>query len=277
MPQLNDPEVVAAFRRTMDRLIGVSMRFQRETWRSIQLSEREGRVVKTPDYEDAKRAVMSSDIGAQSASGIQDAEGMLQAAASKSAFNSARGQIYLSADMIERALSGIDGSFCRLSRLFDPEWKDQATEYKYPAAHVAILNDCPLTVEQSQITTDQGITTKMVSLSYGLSAHDRIGVTFTPLRGPWLDPVASLTNACRAALSNMGIPDTHPVVTSWRDHKTALASGSATLSQGLIGAAVRVVEGPEVQGFWGLIAVSSQSQVEAQAHLSALEASVMLK
>jgi hypothetical protein len=142
---------------------------------------------------------------------------------------------------------------------------------------VAILNDCPLTVEQSQITTEQGITAKMVTLSYAPSAHDRIQIVFTPLRGRWLDPVVSLTNVCRAALSNMGIPDTHPVVTTWRDHKTALASGSATLSQGSIGAAVRVVEGPEVQGSWALMAISSQSQVEAQARLSALEDRVMLK
>jgi len=278
LPQLNSPEVLAEFRQTMDRVVGLSMRFQLETWRSIQLSEREGRVVKTPDYEDAKRAVMSdSFIGAQAAPGIQNAEGMLQAAASKSAFNTARGQIYLSADMIERTLSGIEGSSCRMRRLFDPEWKDQATEYKYPAAHVAILNDCPLTVEQSQITTEQGITAKMVTLSYGVSAHDRIGVTFTALRGQWLDPVASLTNAARATLAGMGIPDTHPAVMTWRDHKTAVASGSATLSQGLIGAAVRAIEGPEVQGSWTLMAVSSQSQVEAQAQLSALEDRVMLK
>ena len=179
--------------------------------------------------------------------------------------------------MIERTLSGIEGSSCRMRRLFDPEWKDQATEYKYPAAHVAILNDCPLTVEQSQITTEQGITANMVSLSYGVSAHDRIGVTFTALRGQWLDPVASLTNAARATLAGMGIPDTHPAVMTWRDHKTAVASGSATLSQGLIGAAVRAIEGPEVQGSWTLMAVSSQSQVEAQALLSALEDRVMLK
>ena len=202
LPQLNSPEVLAEVRQTMDRLVGLSMRFQLETWRSIQLSEREGRVVKTPDYEDAKRAVMSDSVmGAQSASGIQNAEGMLQAAASKSAFNTAQqGQIYLSADMIERTLSGIEGSSCRIRRLFDPEWKDQATEYKYPAAHVAILNDCPLTVEQTQITTEQGITAKMVTLSYGLSAHDRIGVTFTPSRC-WRARVA-LAQVARCEHSN---------------------------------------------------------------------------
>jgi hypothetical protein len=142
---------------------------------------------------------------------------------------------------------------------------------------VAILNDCPLTVEQPQITTEQGITAKMVTLSYALSADDHIGVAFTPLRGQWLYPVASLTNVCRTTLASIGIPNTQPVVMTWRDHKTAMASGSATLSQGLIGAAVRVIEGPELQGSWTLMAVSSKSQLEAQAHLSALEDRVMLK
>jgi hypothetical protein len=40
---------------------------------------------------------------------------------------------------------------------------------------------------------------------------------------------------------------------------------------------VRVIEGPEVQGSWTLIAISSQSQLEAQTLLDALEDRVLLK
>jgi hypothetical protein len=72
----------------------------------------------------------------------------------------------------------------------------------------------------------------------------------------------------------MGIPNTHPVVMTWRDRKTAMASGLATLSKGSIGAAVRIIEG--VQGAWTLAAISSQSQLEAQALLGALEDRVVL-
>jgi hypothetical protein len=278
LPELKSPEAVAAWRRMMDRLVGLSMKFQLETWKSLQLSEREARVVKTPEYEDAKRAVLADPLlGAQSGTAIQNAEGMFQAAATKSAFSTVRGPMYLSADMTERTLSGIEGSFCRVHRLSEPEWKDQATEYKYPAAHVNILNDCPLTVEQSQTTTEHGVSAKMVLLSYAVSAHQRIQISFTPLRGRWLDPVASLTNVARAALTGMGITDTHPVVTTWRDHRTATASGSARLSQASIGASVRVIEGPEVQGSWTLMAISSQSQLEAQTLLGALEDRILLK
>jgi hypothetical protein len=278
LPQLKSPEALAAWRRMMDQYVGLSMKFQLETWRSLQLSEREGRVVKTPEYEDAKRAVLAAPLlGAQSGPAIQNAEGMFQAAASKSAFNTVRGPMYLSSDMIERTLSGIEGSFCRVRRLSEPEWKDQATEYKYPIAHVNILNDCPLTVEQSQITTEQGITAKMVTLAYGISDHARIQIAFIPLRGRWLDPVASLTKIARSTLAAMGITETQPIVTTWRDHKTATASGSARLSQGSIGASVRVIEGAEVQGSWTLMVISSQSQLEAHALLGALEDRVVLK
>jgi hypothetical protein len=278
LPELKSPEVVAAWRRMMDQFVGLSMKFQLETWKSLQLSEREGHVVKTPEYEEAKRTVLAAPLlGAQSGPAIQNAEGMFQAAASKSAFNTVRGPMYLSADMIERTLSGIEGSFCRVRRLGEPDWKDQATEYKYPAAHVNVLNDCPLTVEQSQITTEQGITAKMVMLSYAVSAHERVQISFTPLRGRWSDPVGSLTRVARAAFSGMGITNASPLVTSWRDHKTATASGSATFSQGSIGASVRVVEGPEVQGSWTLMAINSQSQLEAQALLGALEDRIVLK
>jgi len=154
LPQLKNPEAVGAWRRTMDRFVGLSMKFQLETWKSLQLSEHEGRIVKTTEYEDAKHAVLADPLlGAQSGIAIQNAEGMFQAAATKSAFSTVRGPMYLSADMIERTLSGIEGSFCRIHRLGEPKWKDEATEYKYPAAHLNILNSCPLAVEQSQITT----------------------------------------------------------------------------------------------------------------------------
>jgi hypothetical protein len=176
--------------------------------------------------------------------------------------------------MIERTLSGIEGSFCRVRRLFEPEWKNEATEYRYPAAQVNILNDCPLSVEQSQITTEQGITTKIVALSYGISDHARIQISFMPSRGRWPNPNDSLVNIARATLAGMGIPNTHPVVMTWRDHKTAMASGLATLSKGSISAAVRVVEG--VQGSWTLAAISSQSQPDDQALLGALEDRVVL-
>jgi len=278
LPQLKSPEAVAAWQRMMDQVVGLGVKFQLETWKSLQLSERERRVVKTADYEDAKRAVLGAPLlGAQSGTAIQNAEGMFQAAASKSAFSTVRGPMYLSADMIERTLSGIEGSFCRVRRLGEPDWNDRATEYKYPAAHVNILNDCPLTVEQSQITTEQGITAKMVTLAYGISDHARIQIVFTPLRGRWLDPVVSLAKIARSTLAGMGITETQPVATTWRDHNTATASGSARLSQGSIGASVRVIEGTEVQGSWTLMAISSQSQLEAQALLGALEDRVVLK
>jgi hypothetical protein len=278
LPRLQDPEAVAAWRRMMDQFIGLSVTFQLETWKSLQLSEREGRVVKTAGYDDAKRAVLAAPlIGAQSAPAIQNAEGMLQAAASKSAFSTPGGAIYLSADMIERTLSGIEGSFCRMRRLSEPEWKDRPTEYKYPAAHVYILNDCPLAVEQSQIATEQGVTAKMVTLGYGVSNHARIQIAFTPLRGRWVDPVASLTRVARSTLRGMGITDTQPIVETWRNYRTAMASGSAKLSEGSIGASVRVIEGLEAQGNWILMAISSQSQLEAQALRGELEDRVLLK
>lgn len=277
LPQLKNPEAVAAWRRLMDQYVGLSLKFQLETWKSLQMSEREGRVVKTAEYEDAKRAVLTDTLlGPRSGTAIQNAEGMFQAAASKSAFNTVRGPMYLSADMIERTLSGIEGSFCRVRRLSEPEWKDQAIEYKYPAAHVNVLNDCPFAVEQSQVTTEQG-STKMIMLAYGVTDHSRVQIAFIPLKGRWLDPVASLIRAARSSLTAMGITEPQPIVTAWHGRQTATVSGSARLAQGSINASVRVVEGADVQGSWTLMAISSQSQLEAQALLGALEDRIVLK
>jgi len=81
----------------------------------------------------------------------------------------------------------------------------------------------------------------------------------------------------RSTLAGMGITEVQPIVATWRDHKTAMASGSARLSQGSISVSVRVIEGPEAQGSWTIMAISSQSQLEAQALLGALEDRIILK
>ena len=179
--------------------------------------------------------------------------------------------------MIEKTLSGLEGSFCRFRRLTDPEWKTNTTEYKYSAAHVRVLTECPLAIERSEIATEQGATAKMVLLTHVISKRERIGITFTPLRGRWVDSSGSLIRVAQSSLKGMGIVDAQPLSTNWRGRKTAMASGSVAVSQGSLNAAVRVVEGVEVQGTWTLVAISAQSLPEAQALLAATEERIVLE
>jgi hypothetical protein len=132
-------------------------------------------------------------------------------------------------------------------------------------------------VLRTDMTTEQGLTAKTVLLSYVVSEHERIGITYIPLRGRWIDPIGSLTRVAQSSLKGMGITDAQPLVTTWRGHQTATASGSVKASQGSVNAAVRVVEGAGVQGSWTLLAISTRSLPDAQVLLTALEEKSVLE
>lgn len=277
-PETKSPAVIAAWRQEMDKLLGLSLRFQLETWKSIQQSQREGRVSKTPDYEQAKQAVMSSRIpGVQPGRAVDEAERMFVAVANKAPYSSANGPIYLTEETVEKALSGFEGAFCRVRRLMDPKWSAVKAEFKYPAARLKIIAECPLAVEYEELTTEQGIKVKTTSLTYVASESEYALLAFVPLKGRWADPNGALTRSIQASFKHLGVTEARPVLTVWRGRNTATASSSIKTSQGTMNVVGRVIEGTAVQGFWTLTAMSTQSPADAHVLLESVEKSLALE
>jgi hypothetical protein len=268
---------MAAFRKALDLDVGSSIQFQREVWKSIESSQRAGKVTKTPEYEQAKSAMLSTGISPkESLSGIDEAERMFVAVANKTVYQSKSGPMYLNEDRVQKVLSGLESTVCRLRRLTDPEWSTKKQEFRYPNARLKMLSECPLPIEVAEVTAENGVKVKMVTLSVTISENELAMVSYTPLARKLPDPDGSLIRAANISLRNFGIQGARPLVLEWRGMKAASASASFKLPTGSINAAVRVVEGKKAPGMWTLLGGSQESLPNAESALAELEQNIML-
>jgi hypothetical protein len=268
---------ITALGKMLDSDMGSAMKFQREVWKSIELSQRAGQVTKTPEYEQARSGVLSAGAAPkESLTGIDEAERMFVAVANKTVYQSKQGPRYLNEEDVQKVLSGLESTVCRLRRLTNPDWDSKKQEFHYPKASLKILSECPVPIEFEEVTTENGVKVKMATLSAHVSENEYIAISFTPLTSKWTDPNSSLIRAAHTSLSSFGINGARPLVSEWRGMKASSASGSLKLPTGSINAAVRVVEGKKVPGFWALLAGSQASLVDAQSALAEAEKHIVL-
>jgi hypothetical protein len=275
-PQIReDPETRNAFVRLIDRSIAVGVRFQRESWASMQESLKAGRVVKTPDYMAAKVAALNvsplREFKQQAQRAADNAEGMIRAAAEGKPFHTPRGPMYITPELVDQVLAGLDGSVARFGLLTNPVWAPSVNEYRYPDAHVAILLSIPFSVEKKTLTVENRRTAEATTLTNRLNETDYVGVTFSDRGGVWLDPDGAVIRTARATLKGVGAESPSVLSSPWRGHRSAFGSGRAQTSEGVLFISTRVVEMPQVQGALIFIAVTATSRVDAEAMREELE------
>jgi hypothetical protein len=266
-------------RKFLERAGGQALIFQRESWESIKSSLQAGRVIKSPGYETAKSTVLSSSTAAlareQVATGIKNAEGLIDAAATGKPFVTARGTFYVTDELVSQTIAGLEASFCRFQQLADPTWNRKVEERKYVDVHVRILSDCPFRREFHDIAVD-GKKVRVSELAYAISDKDQLGVTFAAVEGQFSSPEQSVARIAQAALRGMGIIEAKPMTSRWRGRVSSEAVGTMASSQGTIYASVRVIEAREHLGAWTFMSLSLQSLVDANARRESLEASTQL-
>ena len=272
----SNPEV----KKFLERAGVQALIFQRETWESIKLSLQAGRVIKSPDYESAKANVLSSSMAAlareQVATGIKNAEGFIDAAATGKPFVTPRGTLYVTDELVSKTIAGIDASFCRIKQLSNSTWNPHVEERKYADVHVRILSDCPFRREFRDLSVESGKKARMTMLFYAISEKDQLAVSFAAVEGQFAAPEVSVAQIARTALSGMGIVNIQPITSRWRGRVSSEASGTTTSSQGSVYASVRVIEAREHFGAWTFMAVSLRSLVDANTRRDSLEASTQL-
>ena len=186
------PTTIATLVSYLDHSSAVALRFQRATWSSIKLTLAAKRIVKTPDYEMTKAEVLSasgvSQYRAGAERGVRNADVMLEAAATGRSMNGPNGPFYVTEEMVESVLAGLDGSLYRFRKLSNPTWSTQAQEYSFPKEHVRILWDGPFTRETQTTTLEGGKSVPITLLSFRISEHEHVAVGFMRFQGRWLDP-----------------------------------------------------------------------------------------
>lgn len=277
----NDSKSRAAFLKMMEGPTAGAFVFQRETWGSIKESLSAKRVVKTQGYEAAKNAVLSSsslpEFQEPMRRSIASAESMIRSAAEGKAVQSPRGTFYITPEMVDQVMSGLDASVRRARILMNPEWKAEANEVIYRPAHVSIISVVPFAMEYQNIRTENGRDAKIVLLKSRLDEGNFVGVAFAYYGVAWSDPEGAVVRAAKATLSSVGAtPIGVPVAGRWRGKRSATAQGRAQFSEGVVYMSARVVELPEHTGALILTSTSDKSKLDADILLDDLEQSMQL-
>lgn len=155
--------------------------FQQVTWESARLSYFNKMIEKTNDYEELKdrlNAQGSNYFSPQSI--IEHSSKIILAAATRNPLDLGNGKFYITPELIEENLIGIQGSFERLKMLMTPLWKNEYKEYILPKLSVSLLslyapdqyhemishNDESINIYIAQLNTDKDTTYEIGSVDY---------------------------------------------------------------------------------------------------------------
>lgn len=241
--------------------------FLRESWVSARASLRARKIVRTPAYIEAKEKALaaSENPGYQKSmlESIAGAERLLAAAATGTPVSTPDGKYYVTEDVAEKVLSGIEASEFRFARLIKPQWDAQSREFRYPAAHVSVLSPEPFVMEQKSVQNAAGRTANMVFLSRTLNQSSYLNIAFSTAGGAFTDPNKSLISIATAALTGAGVTGRPPAALTWHGRNSATGAGIARTSEGDIYVAVRVVEIRELNAVVQLLVATNLSTAEA--------------
>jgi len=276
----SDPKALEIIFTAVEESSIIALQFQREAWVSMKMSLAARKVVRTPNYEAVKTSVLKlgsiSNSVKQIETNVRNAEAMIEAAAFGKPMAGPRGNFYVTEELVEQVLLGLDGSFFRFRRLANPVWSYKVNEYPFPDLHIRILWDSPFRKEISDMVVEGGRSVKVVMLDNRLSEKDQVGIGFIDMKGRWADPEKAATRTALFSLKAMGISEAKPVTYRWRNRVSAEVSGTAMTSDGPINASVRIVEAPEYGGFWQILGISTGSLIEAVDLREILEKSIQI-
>ena len=242
--------------------------YMTESWLSAKGSLSAKRIVMTEGYFAARKAALnaSTNPGYQSKIGesIASGERLIAAAAHGTPIDTPGGRTYITSDLIDRVLSGINASEFRVAKLVAPSWDARSIEFGYPEAHVSVLAQSPFILERKRIKVFEGREVEMVMLSRPVSMSSYQMIAYSGAGGDLSDPSKSAISVARAGITGAGATAiTHVASVDWRGRTSATAMGSAKTSEGEFFVAIRVVAVPELKGFIQFMVVTDLFGAEA--------------
>ena len=210
----------------------------------------------------------------QTQQSIRNAEKMIRAAATKSPFQSTRGTFYITHELVDRVLAGLDGSFSRANQLINPRWGQALQEYKYPEAHVAILSSTPFSVEKKTISAHGGRSVEMTMLTNTVDDNSMVLMSFYST--PKTVDGDSILRIAKSTIAGSGASPSGAYSTNWREKTSALSSGVGNNSDGEFFVSTRVVLLKDIQAILSFMAVSAISRSEAEFLREQLEQSTQI-
>lgn len=155
--------------------------FQQVTWESARLSYFSQSIDKTKNYDELKQLLSSQGSNYFSAQSIiEHSSKIILAAATRHALDLGNGKFYITPELIDENLIGIQGSFERLKLLMTPQWNNEFKEYILPRLNASLLslyapdqyheaishNDESIDIYIAQLNTDKDTTYEIGSVDY---------------------------------------------------------------------------------------------------------------
>ncbi|WP_346892385.1 hypothetical protein [uncultured Roseibium sp.] len=260
----------AAYLRFLKKALTSGLKYQREAWHSVKATMNAGRVVKTPGYEAAKAETLSAFDGTGSkqkaAAAVANGERMLAAVAKGLPIESPDGPAYITPELVDQVLAGMDGSLARAARLMNPVWEDKLVEHVFPDVHVKILWDGEFIKDIRHQTAADGGRIDVTTLLHQFSEDETISVVFLDHGRKLTDPEADTMKVARSALTGMGVDElTFLTGSKWRERHSAWGMGTGTVDGMPMAASARAVDLEEYNGVLLVIGMNfGSSPLEAQ-------------
>lgn len=245
---------IAKLKSVFDAIAGAGLNFQRETWRSAVLSARAGKVTHTKDYFAAQRRVRELKVSglpvATAEQAAANGDRVLLAAATKSPLRSGAKTFYITEDLAQRVIAGLDGALARVARLANPQWSDTSgvKETRYDDLGIAMLTNEPFVRKEHKLALAAGQTTQQVILTRTLSA-DRVillavsGVASSKFQA---NVDADLVGAAAAAFRAMGGRSTGPAAyQTFQGRHSVSENGAAVVAGKTMFASLRAIFRPK--------------------------------
>ena len=270
--------VRARFSELLNEQVGEALEFQKETWASTKLSLDNGRVTKTPGYPQAKAQVIANKYvtDADRKRNVKNAEDLMIAAANKTPINSARGQLFITPELVLQVLGGLEASFSRLHRLTASSWDPKSQLRTYDEVGVSVLSVDPFTWEFQEIEAENGVSGQLITLMNRVDETEFVGISRIEYRPLVRMDIQRLFDIAKGSLNGIDAVSEEMFGSEWRGLKSVLFSGKSLVGGAEVNYYARVVALPGDEGALLMQAISDRGKMDTAFLLDDLTSKIQL-
>ncbi|MFC7452959.1 hypothetical protein [Insolitispirillum peregrinum] len=260
-------------------LMGYSLK--KEALESTRASMKAGKIIHTPGYKEARRDYLTLGKLPQNKQLIDDLlasnDAMIKAGATGSPFQSPKGPIPITAELLDTVQQGINGQVARIKLLISPDWNPHISETRYPQAHIAIRSIVPFNVLVRGRSSAERGPVMSVLFENAIDENRNVVVSYvnlgTPLGNPENDMAQLVAAIAQATNSKFLAPISHE---TWRGMSSAKGDIQSTHTGGSSFMSVRIVNLPQYTGYLILRVGSTISLPDSSLTLHSLEESLQI-
>ncbi|MBI6885135.1 hypothetical protein [Pseudomonas putida] len=252
----------------LKNVVAESSGFPLEGWKSAKLSYQRKKVTRTAEL--TKQIAAYKAKGKTADAAIASTERLLKAAATGQPLTHNGQTMYVSEDLIDQTLNGMEASMSRLQVLTNPVWTDTLLEQKIPQIGINVLAHEKFAVSKMKDTNSNSF---MASRNANELQEQIVKINFANKPGTDLNQAAK--NALKGAIASMGAND-QPQPGGWRGMKGYTVVTGVELDGEKTGVAINSLARPDTNSVLLVMTLVKGSPADSGVALDALMARIKL-